>query len=190
MSKITFEELPPSAQKAYKQTNIIRTITLFITLGITAVLSVIFFKDGGIIGGIGGALVVASLVQGNVHMEFVYRKCIRSWGIIGLLLCVLVFTFTYFLMSAFVIADIVLLIMRKPLIYPFENKCFLQNRAAQAELQWEYDTAVMAAAFNNSAQNSSESAMENIQKLKEMHEQGIITEDEFNSKKAELLGRI
>lgn len=40
------------------------------------------------------------------------------------------------------------------------------------------------------AEANSETVMANLQKLKEMAEQGVITEEEFNQKKAEMMARI
>ena len=83
----------------------------------------------------------------------------------------------------FLIADTVFFFIKKPLIYPFEHKCFLDSKKAQEEIQ--------AAAYSEMMRRAnSENNMEKIRKLKEMMEQGVITEEEFNRKKTELLDKI
>ena len=55
----------------------------------------------------------------------------------------------------------------------------METKQAQAEIE-----AALTAEAN------SETVMANLQKLKEMAEQGVITEEEFNQKKAEMMARI
>jgi hypothetical protein len=81
----------------------------------------------------------------------------------------------------FLIIDLILFIKKKPLIYPYEYVSLLQTKAAQAEMMC------------NAAQDfkdDSEIAAENLQKLSDMLEKGLITTEEFNMKKAELLERM
>ena len=77
------------------------------------------------------------------------------------------------------IVDTVLFLRKKPLVYQRELKHFMETKQAQAEIE-----AALTAEAN------SETVMANLQKLKEMAEQGVITEEEFNQKKAEMMARI
>lgn len=135
-------------------------------------------------------IVVAGIISGIIHGEFIYKKTVRTlkkFSLIGLAIGMFVFVFLLEVFvitgSIFLIADTVLFFMKKPLVYPFEHKCFLESRKAQQEIETAFYNKMMHTA-------NSENAMDKLQKLKVMMEQGIITEDEFNRKKTELLDEI
>lgn len=82
----------------------------------------------------------------------------------------------------FTIIDTVLFILKKPLIYHFEYKHFveldsvqqiIQNLNAEAEIQ----------------ENDKNNAIGNLQKLKEMLDNGLISEAEYEQKKSEVLNK-
>lgn len=188
---ITFDELPQSAQKAYKTTNIVRTVTMFIGWAASILITILLSnEDTGFVSKIIGGFMLGAAIHGIVHSEFLLKsimKALKKYSIIGLfiglgLCCMLICLFSY-IGGIFLVVDTVLFILKKPLIYPFENKCFLKSKAAQAEVEvvdWEEYLQAQ----------SSESAMATLQTLKNLFEQGVITEEEFNSKKADLLERI
>lgn len=140
-------------------------------------------EDTGFVSKIIGGFMLGAAIHGIVHSEFLLKnimKALKKYSIIGLfiglgLCCMLICLFSY-IGGIFLVVDTVLFILKKPLIYPFENKSFLKSKAVQEELyQQNLDNSYVAGS---------------IQKLNEMMKQGLITEEEFNSKKAELLERI
>ena len=176
-----FENMPPSAQKAYKTTNNIRKVALFVSaaLGVLyIILMAMTLKTD-----FGGVLVVfcagLAFVQGNIHCEFVYKGCFKKLFIFGFFPAGIVFMFASLLGWIFWIIDLILFILKKPLIYPFENKYFMTDEALREigeQRAKMYTETPMA--------------MNNLQHLKELLDQGAITEEEYNQKKEELLKKI
>lgn len=179
---ISFEEMPASAQKAYTFTNKVRKAVMFIGWGVFLLNLIISFFNGYKSAFI-SSLVVAGIIPGLIHGEFAYKKAVRKLSIIGLLVAMFFGMILAYFGFVCLIADTIIFIMKKPLVYPFENKCFLETRKAQEEIAAATYNVFLRAA-------SSDDAMTKLQKLKEMMEQGVITEEEFNLKKAELLDEI
>jgi hypothetical protein len=188
---ITFNELPKSAQKAYKVSNILRKVTMFLSIIIAVVCMFGFSKSDGIFNSIFAGLALGGVIRGIVHYEFILKAIMRKTiqvGVIGLLfglfICYLLICLTVpFLGFIFVVVDLVLFILKKPLVYQFENKFFLNSKAVKEEMAYIVWNDLQKS-------NDGDNAMEMLQKLKEMAEQGVITDEEFNIKKAELLERI
>lgn len=190
---IKIEEMPVSAQKAYKVTNIVRKAAMFIGWGLFVILYIVVFTGNyhKLVDFLFAPMWGAGFIAGMVHGEFIYKKIVKTLDkalpLVGLIMGVFISLFLLAVFSyigfIFLIADTVLFFMKKPLVYPFEHKCFLDSRKAQEEIE----TAV----YNEMIRTAnSENAMDKLQKLKVMMEQGIITEDEFNRKKTELLDEI
>lgn len=199
---INIEDMPQSAQTAYARKNKLRGITMRICWALTPVLFVIFcimslvnktFSED-IEFDLEVALTLGCGLQGLMHIGFFYKRAIRAvYGkivelgiLIGLfvlipLVGVLIVVPAFGIMFGFVyeIVDTVLFLRKKPLVYQRELKHFIETKQAQAEIE-----AALTAEAN------SETVMANLQKLKEMAEQGVITEEEFNQKKAEMMARI
>lgn len=189
---IRFDEMPSSAQKAYKVTNTVRKAALFIGWAIFVLAFILSIKNSeGIKSTLMAAFVSAGIFPGMIHGEFAYKKAITTLKnylgplgfFIGLGIACFLFTIFYVFGFIFPIIDTILFILKKPLIYPFENRCFLETRKAQEEIAAEAYNELLRAA-------NSDDAMTKLQKLKDMMEQGIITEEEFIRKKAELLEEI
>ena len=130
---IKFEELSEEGQKSYKVTNVVRIVVLLLGWAVFVLAVVLSIKRGdGFKTTMITAFVAAGFVPGIVHGEFAYKKTIRIltelFGIIGfiigLMLSAIWFTIFYFTGFIMFIVDTVLLILRKPLIYPFENIFF------------------------------------------------------------------
>lgn len=194
---IKFEDMPQSAQKAYKLTNNIRKILMFI--GWIAFVGWFIFGFWSMIVNhdvtFGEVLftcyMCAGLVPGLVHCEFAFKALFRKFSIFGIFFLPWVLLFAMFAGGAYLIADTICFFMKKPLVYPFENKNFLYTEAAQTEMAAEYQGAVLdALAGARSGASSSDAAKNDLQNLKAMLDQGLITEEEFNNKKKELLERI
>ena len=139
---ITFDELPQSAQKAYKTTNIVRTVTMFIGWAASILITILLSnEDTGFVSKIIGGFMLGAAIHGIVHSEFLLKnimKALKKYSIIGLfiglgLCCMLICLFSY-IGGIFLVVDTVLFILKKPLIYPFENKSFLKSKAVQEEL--------------------------------------------------------
>lgn len=149
--KILFEDMPPSAQKAYTMTNTVRKAAMFIGWVSVALFAILYFiteilksgasaEDGAMI------LLVSFLgmmLLGLVHGEFWFKKAIgvfNSFGMtivffeIPLILCGLVFLVFGYGSGIFLIIDTILFIKKKPLVYKFEHHYFMESKAAQAEV--------------------------------------------------------
>lgn len=188
---IAFEDMPPSAQEAYKKSCQSRKISLFVScLGI-----ILFIPCFGsaMSGGSDDAIAVFPFlfllccVHGWAHMHLHFKSLPRKLGIIG----VLVWFWATYISGAlaslvFIIMDIRKLFKKEPLVAPSEHKYFLESPAAQAELL-AMASSELDRANSYDQQKLAEDTMENIKKLKEMFDSGIITEEEFNRKKSELL---
>lgn len=196
---ITYDELPQSAQKAYRTTNTVRKVAMFLCFPSAIVWAILCIINGeNLFSGLVDGFFIGAGILGIVHGKFAFKGLLRrlkkmlGFGIVGLALAYLGFGMGFTLLvgvmafAGFVLVfvDIALFILKKPLIYPFENKYFLNSRKAQEEIQEEMINKVWDE-LNSS--NASGNAMETLKKLKEMLDNGVITEDEFNQKKAELL---
>ncbi len=89
---------------------------------------------------------------------------------------VLVYIYYAFAGWIYYIIDLIRFFTKKPLVYEKEAQAIIQK----TEQNTNYDEQ----------QRFTQDTMENIKKLKEMLDSGIITEDEFNKKKSELLEMI
>lgn len=187
---ITYEDMPQSAQKAYKLTNIIRKIAMFIGwiafIGwfIAGFLSMIINHDITF----GELLFLCYLypgfLSGLVHCEFGVKGAFQKFSIFGIFALPFIFIFAIFAGGVYLIVDTFLFIMKKPLIYSFEIKHFIGTQEAQAEM------VVNALSGTRNVATGSDAAKNDLQNLKAMLDQGLITEEEFNNKKKELLERI
>lgn len=83
----------------------------------------------------------------------------------------------------YAVVDTVYLILKKPLVFKYERKEIFESDEIQEIL-------VRSAMRELSASASAENNMEKLRKLKEMKDEGVITEEEYNAKKAELLENI
>ena len=83
------------------------------------------------------------------------------------------------------IANVIRFVLKKPLFFAFEVDEFIRKEAAQ-----NYNTAATAAAYNNVMVQQNTNATQNLTELKEMLDNGLITESEYDIKKAEILSRM
>lgn len=184
---LKFEELPPSAQAAFKRRNILRRASLFAAWIIFAVLFTVFIMADGIKNifmDAYGAMIFGAILVGTVHGEFIFRKTIHYFPFYVAFVLILIELMCLAVIGFFlIILDTVLVIMKKPLVYPFENTLFLESANAQYEMQQQACDDIINAL-------NSDDALTKIQKLKEMMEQGVISEEEFNAKKTELLKEV
>lgn len=190
--KITYEEMTPAMQKAYRSTNTARKVILFICLAISLI--VFFASFGEFVGKYGfleaftGSLAptyaLGGMVCGLVHCEFLFRTLFRKVPLIlALPVCLFLYIAGSFAGFPLMILDLILFIRKKPLVYPFEHEYFLMLKPVQEEIE--------AAAYQEAAEAAhSENAAEKLSTLNRLREQGAITEDEYNAKKAELLEQI
>ena len=191
MEKLTYESLPPSAQKSYKFHANIRKLLMFLGWGVAALLEVLSIID--LIRGEGdiqmllfGSIMFGGIPLGIAHsvhyLVNTFKTCMRIIPlfpadlVISFLVTAMVYIAFGMAGGVLLVVDTIMFIRKKPLIYPFEMKHFLQSKAAQAE--------ILASAANESY---SEEVMKDLENLKSMLEKGLITQKEFDDKKAELL---
>lgn len=183
---IKFEEMPPSAQKSFKVTNSIRKVFMFIGWGlyILTFVSVLFDKHSrDLVNFLFAPLILGGFLLGIIHGAFSYKKTFKNSGILLYPFGMVFIIFKAFIFGViggfFLIADTISFFKKKPLIYQFEMHKFLESQKVQAEI-------------NNAAYNSllNSDNLDKIQQLKEMMENGTITEEEFKQKKEQLLSKV
>lgn len=146
MEKITFESMPTSAQKAYQNTNKARKFSLFASLILGAVIGLaLYISSIGSLSGIEfitvlfaallGGEFIGTWLHGLVHGLSTLKKLAKRFfkamifGIPGIVVGVAVLGFTLAVFCyagcVFAIVDIILLILKKPLVYTFEHKRFI-----------------------------------------------------------------
>lgn len=184
---IRYEDMPLSAQKAYDSSNHARKLAMFIG-GIGFIIAVIALFFGSVFDADTGATLfipaaIITMIPGFVHANLHFKKFLSA-GIIGLAIWfIAVMLVGGYGCVIFLVMDIVRYIQKKPLISKSEHKFFIETPVAQQEMM-----AMTIADYNR--QYDSNAAADNLRKFKEMYDSGIITEDEFNAKKAELLERM
>lgn len=181
------EEMTPELKKAYTQTSLVRKISMFIGFTI-AVVVFVAFSVGYLKEGIGRffqeffniilySMVLGGIFHGWLHCEFFVRHVKRKVLFpIRLVPYFLVYIFGWLPGSIFLIIDLILFIKKKPLVYPFEFEHICRLEKVEQELE------AVERKHNND--------MDKLRGLKQMYDNGVITQEEFESKKAELLERI
>lgn len=190
---ITYDEMTPAMQKAYRSTNAARKVTLFLSLALIVIVFfavIIGFGDGiknfgafvaAISVSAGCGCAVGGLVHGLVHCEFAFKWLFKNLPLIlALAGCLGLYLLGAFIGVPVIIADLVLFIKKKPLVYSFEHKHFFMLKSVQNEME--------AAMYTEAAR--SESVAEKLSNLNKLKAEGAITEEEYNTKKAELLEKI
>lgn len=188
---INIKEMPVSAQKAYEKRNKIRKVFLFIGWGLFVIALISdLVRTGDFMGSLLSAFGSGGMLLGIVHFEFYFKKMWKNGigialllGIFALLAAALLVFVAALVGWIYLIADTVLFIMKKPLVYPFEHKYFLEMRKVQEEIEENIYRETIHSA-------ESTAAAEQLSNLNRLKEQGAITDEEFNAKKAELLGKI
>lgn len=195
--KVTYENITPLMSKVNKRRIAVSFLSWILQI-IIAIAFVVSFPPGGffeIIGAFLGSLFLAwyivGMLPGLFHIDSLYGsiKPLLFIPIIGWFIWFMIVCFAAIVIGMGVmIANIFKLIFKKPLIYFFEVDYFIKKEAAQ-----NIDAAVTAAAYNNvmgqqNVQNNN--SAESLAKLKEMLDNGLITENEYDVKKAEILSRM
>lgn len=187
---IKYEQMPPSAQKSYNVTNKVRVVSMFIGIAITLICIIRHFVTGDN-ESILFCFMLGGIIHYFIHSEFLLKKLMNSLGIIGILAFLIISVFGMYTGWIFMIVDFILFLMKKPCIYPFENESFLLSKKAQEEI----DAINLQATANAYAQavreiNGTDNIKDSLEQLKEMLDNGLITESEYEAKKAELLERL
>lgn len=128
MKKSDVQNLPKSIRRSYNITNGVRTATMFIGWVLTVVLFIYSLTSGqkGFANIVFAPIFGAGFIHGAFHAEFLYKKAFNKLGlIIGFFASVFIFMIAAYAGFIFLIVDTVLFILKKPLIYPFEDKNFL-----------------------------------------------------------------
>lgn len=136
--KITYEEMTTAMQKAYRSTNTARKMTLFLSIALIVIVSIGFLNLAEIRSfktfitaipiAAGCGCAVGALVHGLVHCEFAFKWLFRNLPLLFALAgCLGIYFLGAFVGIPAIIVDLLLLIKKKPLIYPFEHKHFLMQ---------------------------------------------------------------
>lgn len=204
---ITYDDMPPSAQKTYDLNNKLRKITMMMGWVLSPVIFLIIMVYSLISGdgfgvsfvlGIEMGMTLGCLLNGFLHSTSILRPALHwlkdkmlglgiLFGLFALIPILLIAIGIPYICAVFgwifVIVDTILYLKKKPLIYRWEHKQFIKMKKAQEEIE--------AAAYMEAAEAAkSETAAEKLSSLNKLREQGAITEDEYNAKKAELMDQI
>ena len=128
MKRSDLNALPKSIRKKYDLTNGVRTVTLFLGWIIALLLFIYSLGSGqkGAANILFAPLFGGGFIHGLFHAEFVFKNAFKNLGLfIGFFLSGLIFTIAAYSGFIFIIIDTILFILKKPLIYPFEDKHFL-----------------------------------------------------------------
>ena len=192
--KITYEQMPETAKKAYHKADKFRKVTLFLSLAVTVLFLILFAQISEGSQGFFMAVFSGGMLQGVIHAlpltKSIYFK-LKKWIVdmiifAPVLLVVPLFplAFSMYIGFIFEILDLILFIRKKPLVYGIENSLFLDSKAAQAEIQAEQEKTF----YKNAMQElASEDLNQKMIQLRQMLENGLVTEEEYNQKKTELL---
>lgn len=193
MANITYEELPVSAQKKYNDKAKARTIGMFIGLAITLVITIAMTvsltpTDGfglGLLGGIMIGFLIGGTISGVDHISHWFKKVFKQSVLLIILLGIwYIAVFSVLLGVAMMcgwvhmIIDLVKFLTKKPLVTQGDIVRILKQEQVQAEM--------MLQSYNNAAPSASDKLAE----LKEMLDSGLITAEEFEAKKQEILSGI
>ncbi len=189
---IKFEEMPPSAQKSYNRANSVRKVFMFIGWGcllfwIAAAISDKENSFASFSSCVTTVLMIfmnVGFLSGIAHGAFTIKKIFNKYFSIiffPISFAMILFVTTMlgiFTGGVFLIADTISFFKKKPLIYQFEMHNFLESEKAQAEIKLE------------SYNSANDDSLYKIQQLKNMLENGAITEEEFKQKKEQLLSKV
>lgn len=211
--EITYEEMVPAAQAAFDKENKKRIKALKLSwVGVAAiVLAIILLIIGAVIssftgsmpeaitsfaGGLAGYGCIPIIFLGILHSIFIFKKIwsktsviVFNWVIIVIVLCLGIFIIAGAAVI-FLYKDTISYFKKKPLVYSFEHNSFMQTREAQEQIA--YYNAVNTAYNEELARKEADNTAveESLVKLKEMYDNSLISEDEYNKKKAELLAKL
>lgn len=199
MTKEQYNLLAPYQKEVYDKWNKGNRRGLFAGWIFGAVLTVISLvlmisgaaSSGGITGfgdiivGIFSAVMIGimfgGIFPGLVHLGFLFKKIKLDTAILLILLIGIFILMVYAVILAivmytgwiFLIIDTILFIMKKPLIYRWEDKRVL----AKAETR-------------TGAYITAPSAADQLNELNRMLNSGLITQEEFDAKRAEIMSRL
>lgn len=189
--KITYENMTPGIKKTDTHRKI-ATILGWIAAVLIAFAMAIGLNEDGIQGFFGflfaGMIfgyIIGGLIPGLVHIESIYSKIkpLLYIPVIGWFIWLMIVYFSaVFIGMIVMVLNLVMIILKKPVIYFFDTDYLMKREAEKNFTAAEYNSAVNQPAANETA--------ENLRKLKEMNEQGLITDEEYNKKKSELLEKM
>ncbi len=189
--KIKYEDLTPAMQKAYDKENKLRKKWLIISLiagvifGI-AIMFVIGVVDYPIVLNIFVGLLfaygVSAIIMGVVHKRRWFINIKNAIFLIPFGLIAMYFALipVAYMGLVYVIMDIVRLIARKPLISNGEIPKIVNTEEVAAETMGRY----IQAGINE------QSVSEKLNDLKQMLDNGLISKEDFEKKKSELLNNM
>ena len=189
MAQIAYENLPYDVKRAYKTTNTVRKVTLFISL-VVGVLFYIFVTPaieeesgntglGWKIADFFSSIAIGGVIHGLVHGEYAYKACFRNLFIFGLIPWLILVEGFGFIGLVFVIIDLIRLIFRKPLVYSFELKDIYKSKGLY-----------MPQSISVKKEKSADNALDSLRELKSMLDDGLISEKDYEKKKQKLLKKL
>lgn len=210
---ISYEEMVPAAQEAFNKENNLRIKVLKATwVGLAAVVvGIVLLIIGGFISVFTGSIptsikefsfsmmiigIIPLCILGIVHSKFTIKKIWNATPVIvfnwvfAVIALTVVLTIACLCSMIYVVKDTVRYFQKKPLVYSSEHNEFMKTREAQQEIA--YYNAVNTAYDEEIAKKEADNAAveESLVKLKEMYDNSLISADEYERKKSELLNRM
>lgn len=190
---ITYELLPDYAKKAYKRTDLLRKISGIAAWIFTLLVFIYMLKmpDHNFV-----TLLIALVfsfflgcsLHGLVHFGFTLKKMFSQNILIGLIALNLLLIASQFTGGIHLIIDTIRFIQKKPLIRDSELHHFVHEIPVVYQT---YDvTPTEYSAEPTRTTTAQDKLTSDLQTLKSLYEQGLITEDEYNKKKSTLLDSI
>lgn len=150
MTKEQYNSLAPYQRETYDKCNNANKLGLFVAWGITAAMIIVFFivgitqSDplGGIGAGFGIGVMIGGLIPGFAHLGFLFKKIKLTSAILLIILIGVFIVMLYAIIFLVVwcggmlclLVDSILFIVKKPLIYPWEDKRVLAKAEQQASV--------------------------------------------------------
>ncbi len=183
--KIKYEDLTPAMKKAYDKENKLRKIWLIIGLIVGVLFGVIIVNISqetvdptDIVVGVVFAWMMSAIIVGAAHQRRWFSNIKKNMPLIPFGLIAMYFTLIPAGMLGYglVPIDIVRLIIRKPLIFNSEipNIVDTEEVAEEAYMQAAREQSVTA----------------KLNELKQMLDNGLISKEDFENKKAEILNNM
>lgn len=202
MTKEQYNSLAPYQKEVYDKRNKGNRMALFAGWILGAIVAIAYLRmmTSGISSGSGFSdmvsvifssviigVVVGGILPGVAHLGFLFRKIKLNTALLLTILLGIFVLFVYLFILViimytgwiFFIIDTILLIMKKPLIYRWEDKRVLTKALEQAVL---YQDAAPS--------QTAPSTADQLTELNQMLSSGLITQEEFDAKKAEILERM
>lgn len=205
MNSTNIIENDPEVQKAFQKVYNSMNKTRKMLLPVSAVLAIPFFISGyssfmGSVEESGFEYIIAGCIAGFMfslfgfgllglhHMSHYFKVLCKNCPILFIPIALLfLFAVSVVIGLLFAIADVIQLATKKDLVYSFEHKHIFEKYEVRSVVERKMREAMMK---ENAITSVTANNTDSLRELKEMFDSNLITEEEYDNKKAELLNRM